>query len=158
MANRERGDIALTVGGRTYCLRITTDAMCQLEDLLSAREGAPVSFFEFLRRLEGFRVTEVRQFLWAALLYENPKATLADATALIDDVGGPIELLNEIKALAGTAEPDAGDKEVLEAIPGAHPPKARRGAGGRLNSSRAASGSVEPTSGPSRSVSSGANS
>lgn len=154
MANRETGTITLIVEGRAHRLRMTMDAMCQLEDAI-AKNGVEMSFFKWLPRLQNSRMTEVRLFIWASMLDGQPDATLKDASALIDAAGGPMAIFAQINALQETAHPDTADVEALGA---AHPPTARRGAGGRRSSKRGAPASVETSSGVSPSESSSGNS
>lgn len=91
MANIHRGEVSLDAGGRVYTLRLSVNALCDLEgvvqrpataaiaDLVDAGKGANVDF-----RL-------ARAVIWAAMLGNSPGATLEDAGELIEAAGlGPV--------------------------------------------------------------------
>ena len=85
MANRERGEIRLRVGGRTFTLRLTAGSCCEAEDLAGKDLDA------FGAGVNAGSVTDLRWLLWAAL---QPKhgdhfQTVDSVGDLIDEVGSP---------------------------------------------------------------------
>lgn len=124
MANRERGEVPLEAGGKTYTLRLSHNALCELEALLSTPER-PVSYQEVLARiLVRSRMVEFRALMWAALREFHPEMTVKDAGELIDAAGGPEGIYRQIEALLATTKPDEVDLKTLE-IAGRRPRKAR---------------------------------
>lgn len=85
MANKHRGEIAINVSGVRYKLRLTTNSICELEDL----GGRPIGdILDELSNVENVRMSTLRQFFWALMLDDNPDAELKDAGALIDGLKG----------------------------------------------------------------------
>jgi hypothetical protein len=79
MANAERGEAGLVLGDKTYTLRLSNNAQCELEALFG---GEPIG--EILARLATGGRTVIRASLFAALREHHPKMTLADAGELMD--------------------------------------------------------------------------
>ena len=79
MANRERGEVELKAGDKTYVLRYTTNALVKLEDVL----GKPVS------KMGGEEISmkEARAMVWAGLLHAYPDLTPEQAGDIIDAAG-----------------------------------------------------------------------
>jgi hypothetical protein len=89
MANRQRGEVALTVGDRAYTMRLTTAAMAEFEDACNAsgkREW--IAFPECVNRAFQGSPKYMPLFIWACLLDKQPKITLADVHALVEEAGG----------------------------------------------------------------------
>ena len=149
MANRERGEVRLEVDGEAVVLRLTVNAMCQIEGALK-REGREMSFPEFAARLKFAFLTDMRLFVWGALLDQRPKTTVEEAGRMIDRAGGPTAFFERhVAVMLGTAEPDPAD---LQALTGgrADPPHAVPGPGGISRSRRGERGSGQRGSGGSR--------
>lgn len=105
MANRERGEVDLTVGSETYTLRLSTNALAEVEDLLDQ------DFGEILQRMEAGRVGAQRAMLFAALREKHPTVTLLDAGQMLDtDRRAVNEALGNALTLA-FAENKGGAKE-----------------------------------------------
>lgn len=78
MANRERGEVELRAGDKTYVLRYTTNALVQLEDML----GKPVT------KMGGdISMKEARAMVWAGLLHAHPDLTPEQAGDIMDAAG-----------------------------------------------------------------------
>lgn len=75
MANKQRG-YALIELDRLRTIKFDMNALAEMEDAL----GRPVS--QMTEMNVGMR--EMRAMVWAGLLHENPKLTLADAGKLIE--------------------------------------------------------------------------
>jgi len=139
MANRERGEVMLEVGGQTYVLALTTNAMCELEDQLSTPEQT-VTFLDVLQQVSRRSVRAVRALTWAALREHHPTMNVKDAGNLIQAAGGLIAFMPTAELIIQTAQPDREDVEAAATVNG-RPLKARtaRGTGAISTSSPAAS-------------------
>jgi len=148
MANRERGEVGLTVGAQTYRLKLTINAMCEIEDALSTPDQR-VSFTAFLERLSENSVRDMRLVLWGALREYHPEVTLEGAGTLIQQLGGLVEFTQQLVKLTAATEPDAADLQALGVDPSkARPRKARQsGTGGQRTSRPAALISTASASG-----------
>lgn len=84
MANPHTGERSFEVGGATYTLRFTVNALCELEDAV----GSSVSELgAALADPTRARVKLMRALLWAGLRDRHPQLTIEDAGALLDDGG-----------------------------------------------------------------------
>jgi len=137
MANPERGQVALTVGDRTYTVVLDMNALCELEELLSTDARSVTAGEAILQAARGsFRHT--RALIWAALRRFHPDVSVTDAGALIEAMGGPDQCLETIGKLRKASEPEGDGR----------PRKARQSkAGARTSSTLNGSGSVKTTSG-----------
>lgn len=125
MANRERGEVSLEVGGKEYTLRLSANAQCDLEELLST-DDKPVNFQVFMARLIRYeRNTDVRAFLWATLREFHPQMSLKDAGTLLHDVGGVYGLGDKLQQIVKSSQPDPEDIKTLGLEGKVPPPKAR---------------------------------
>ncbi|MEP2782303.1 MAG: GTA-gp10 family protein [Pseudoruegeria sp.] len=84
MANAQRGEVALTVGGADYILRLGTNALCNLEDELG---GSVVDIFSGLEK-GGVSIKLLRSILFWGLTEQHPELSRDDVGDLIDDAGG----------------------------------------------------------------------
>ena len=84
MANRARGEVSVEAAGRTYTLRPTVNAICDLEE----REG--VTFAALAERAGRGDTRAVRALVWAYLQDKHGAevVTLIDAGAWIEKAGG----------------------------------------------------------------------
>lgn len=129
MANRERGEFRLVAGEKSYLLRITTNACCELEDLAARPLDSVIS------GANRGHVRDVRLILWAALREHHPelatddKDSLKAVGTLIDAAGGLSGILAQVKALIAL-NADSGEKGTGgAAAAGARPPHAQGGTG-----------------------------
>jgi len=139
MANPERGEVALTVGDRTYRLVLDLNALCELEDLLSTPDQA-VTFGQVFLHASQYSGRHCRAIAWAALRRYHPDLSLADAADVIQAAGGIDEFFQTIAKLKKATEVE-GDK--------GRPRKARQaaGTGGRTSSTPNGSASAKTSSG-----------
>ncbi len=120
MANRQKGETRLTVGGVDYTLRLTTDAAAQLEDAASEMLKREVFLPEILTRVGKGSVKTTRLFIWAALLHHHPDITIEQARVIIDEAGGILGFADQVQAVAASTMPedgDAADPPPAQAIP-----------------------------------------
>lgn len=140
MANRERGELSMDIGGETYTMSLTIDTMVRLEDVFSTPEK-PVYFKEIAEAAEKGSMKHTRAFVWAVLVENHPDLKLTDIGKLIAQGGGLHAFTNKLAQLAGISQPDARDLQSMGVS--ANPPQAQagdapRGTGARSTSKRAA--------------------
>jgi hypothetical protein len=82
MANPRKGEVALPVGGRDFTLRLSVNALAEVEGLLDKGVN------EIIQSLD--RVTTLRALLWAGLRQHHPDVSLFDAGDLIGEAGADI--------------------------------------------------------------------
>jgi hypothetical protein len=108
MANRQRGEVTLTLDGHDYILRLTVEATAQLEDACSTPDKEMFFPDIYARVLKG-SAKHTRLFVWALLREHHPKMTVGDAGALIDAAGGMVGFAGQVAAVMKTTEPDPED-------------------------------------------------
>lgn len=116
MANRQRGEVGHDVDGRRYCLRITFEACCQLEDLVDR------NFDDVLASAGKGRLSALRAVAWCALQdsHADEITTLGEASAWIERAGGAgvvTQLLNRLFAI-NTEGDGSADPPVAAQVPG----------------------------------------
>lgn len=98
MANKERGELRLAAGDQEYTLKLTTNSLCEMEDL-----AGKVTDVVIAGAAKG-SLRDVRWLLWAAM-QEHHAATVKtakDAGRVIDLMGGLAKValkMNELMAL-----------------------------------------------------------
>lgn len=96
MANPHRGQVPLQVGGTTYTLCLSANALCELEDYTGETVGA------ITEKLNGSSVgmKTIRALVWAALQDHHPEVdikaagniiTLAGMNACMEAIGKAFE-------------------------------------------------------------------
>jgi hypothetical protein len=112
MANRERGEVDLTVAGKAYTLRLTTNGICELESRTKVTLG---QVFVALRMVD---FTKTRELLFQALQEHHAKdfgdlkrvGVLIDkAGGLLDDKSPVIVALSELFELMAPKDADTSD-------------------------------------------------
>lgn len=110
MANKQRGQVGVTVNGEKLNLLLSTNSICELED----QAGRQINdILDELSDPSRVRFKTVRLIFWALMLDARPDATLADAGRLIDGLRGQTDriLADAISAAfpdaSGAADPDA---------------------------------------------------
>jgi hypothetical protein len=128
MANRERGEVAVTVGEESYTLRPDFNAVCELEQLTGQSYEAVIK-----QCFEG-RLSGLRACVWCLLQRYHAASikTLSDAGDWIERAGGVEQVLSFVnQVLEANDEPSAGGPAT------ANPRRARvAGIGGRSSSRR----------------------
>lgn len=105
MANQERGELGVDVGGKRYTLRPSFDAMCELEELTGKSLVAWLEVFQ-TGGLRGLRAV-----VWCLLHDEHADEvlTLKDASRWIERVGGTDVAMDHVMAVLGINAPPAGE-------------------------------------------------
>lgn len=113
MANPQRGEIAITVGGKPYTLALDLNAMCELQALLSTADQI-VTFDDVSRGLMRQNMVYVRAFFWACLRRYHKEIPLEGVSDLMWEAGGLKPFLDQINALMQMTQPDDGDAIALK--------------------------------------------
>jgi hypothetical protein len=123
MANQEKGEVGVTVGGKSYTLRPTFDSLCELEDLV----GKPLH--ELIDGIQQGRLSGVRAVTWCFLQDEHAAEirTLKDSSKWIEKAGGVDAVLQFIHQALGMNQPEEAPKA------DADPPTAQVGTGEPLS-------------------------
>lgn len=127
MANRDKGEVSLSLGGTPYTLVLNMAAMIAAEELAETPTSSP-TWDEIVARWGKGSAKAGRIVAWALLRKYHPKLTLEQAGELIDDAGGGEEFA---KAYAA-AQADPADAKALGMPPtagkkGKGPQPAERG-------------------------------
>lgn len=103
MANRERGELRLVAPDRTFVLRLTVAACCELED------QADRTLADLIAGANAGRATDLRWLLWAALQDRHAAQvpTPSQAGTLADRLGGVRALRAAVVALIRLNEDDS---------------------------------------------------
>lgn len=119
MANPERGEVAFVVDGKTYTLKPSMNAMCEVE----ARTGK--TFAELLEGVAKNRMTDAREVLWVLLQKAHAPEfpTVKSVGDLFDAAGGEGALIAALQRSVQVNAPPPGEV-------GRRPRKARAGIGG----------------------------
>jgi len=140
MANRERGEVDLTIDGKAYTMVLTTNALCELEDVMSTTLR-PVTYADVLMASKKGSTRAMRAVFWASLREHHRTVTLEDAGRLMDAADGTVSFAEKLAALAFAAMPADDDVKALGLKAGSdRPPKGRRrraGTGTRSTSKHA---------------------
>jgi hypothetical protein len=107
MANRERGEVSLSVGGETYTLVLNTNAMAAIE------EAADATWDEFWPGVMKGRVRSIRLLLWGMAQKYHPKLTVSNVGDLIDGAGGLPGLVSIMTSAHEASSPEASDEREL---------------------------------------------
>lgn len=101
MANKVRGQIAADFDGGKINLKLSTNAICELED---AANRPITDLLDEISDPQRRRMKSIRLLFWAMMLDERPDATVADASALIDGLRGNVD--GVMAAAVNAAFPD----------------------------------------------------
>lgn len=112
-ANRENGEVDLTVDGTTYTLVLNTAAMVAIEDHCTKADGQLVTWDAFWGRILKGSVTAVTTLLWGMLQKYHPELSYREAMELVDRAGGITGLTSILRAAQGAASPDPEDIKEL---------------------------------------------
>ncbi len=126
MANRERGEIEVVVNDKPYTLRLSTNAICELQARTKKTYG------DLINAVAGMDILAMRDMVWSALkpYHANEFKSGESVGQWMDDVGG----------IAGTAQTM---KELLVL----NSPKKVQGNGNPTQDGEAASGTGDSSTG-----------
>lgn len=120
-ANKERGEIAIVVGAETYILKLTSNAMCEME---AASGRTVVQLMATLQGGAGGNLTDTRWWLWGMLRAHHPQLSILDVGDLMDALGIAVvnKKLHEVFGLNTEEAPAVGPSN-------GNPPGAQPGIG-----------------------------
>lgn len=107
MANPHRGEVAIKVGDKDYTLRLSINAIAEIENLLDLGVNEIAAK---LGRPDKIRIGHLRAIVWGALNEHHPKMSVVDAGELIGEFGAP-EMVGKIQEAFMLAFPQAADTE-----------------------------------------------
>lgn len=115
MANPHKGEVAFEADGKTYTLRYSIDALCELEAAVG--KGFPVIASEFSDP-DKMSIRLARAILWAGLL-EHHKMTQREAGEVMAGAGGLLKVNPIIDRAIAAAFPEmAAEKTADPPTPG----------------------------------------
>jgi hypothetical protein len=76
MANKQRGNVEVELGGKVRNLRYTMNALAEIEDNL----GVPLSEMDKVK----MTIKNVRVILWAGLIHEDEELTQKEVGNMVD--------------------------------------------------------------------------
>ena len=135
MANREKGESTVEIGGRSYTLVVGLEELCALEEIVS-RNGREYTIKEIIDLVQRGSLRFAKAILWAALIRHQPKTQMADVLKMVDQMGGLEQAMVVLGKVFESMNPDAED--VQKAEKGARPRKARIDGTGAASTSRPA--------------------
>jgi hypothetical protein len=112
MANREKGEVSLTVSGTAYVLALNIDAMIAAEEMAST-PTREMPWDDIVRRYSAGSAKYFRIFIWAMFRKHHPDMTLEKTSAFIDAAGGVEGLAKVMQAAATAGSPDPVDATAL---------------------------------------------
>lgn len=122
MANPERGEVALTVGDRSFTLVLDLNAICELEDFLSTPDR-PVTIGQVFLMAARESYRHIRALVWASLRRHHSDMSITDAGDLIEAAGGVTKFFETLGKLRKATQQE-GDSRPRKArqktTPGAH--------------------------------------
>lgn len=135
MANKDKGEVDMTLGGKRYTFKLGTNALIEAQELLSTPTRL-VSIDEMRVGLQAGRLKYIQVLLWAGLQKFHAGMTVEDVNDMLDAANeGEIRVL--LNGLGLTMVPSPEDvKELKEGVAKKNSRKvrARRGTGGNSSS------------------------
>lgn len=142
MANRQNGEVSITIDGKVYTMAMTIDAMVALEEMFSTPQK-DMTFQEVSDLCERGSMKHLRAMLWATLQGHHPEFEIKDVSGLVQAAGGLGVFTIKLMEMAKATQPDQKDLAALGIRADANPPQAQaakqtRTSGGRSTSARGA--------------------
>lgn len=107
MSNRERGEVDLVAGDKTYTLRMSINAVAEIEELLDKGINEIVAL---VRDPKDFRIGTWRALLWGALR-EFHNVSLAEAGEIMGAAGVDVIVARMGEAMAAAFPEGKGQAE-----------------------------------------------
>lgn len=133
MANAQKGEVEITLGGKTLTLKIGTAGMSACQEALSVNGVVPSLPDIFREVYGGHRVAYVVAFLWGALRKYHPEYTRESVADLLDELS-EAESKTLLAGLGASLTPDPKDVAALT------PPDGKRGKKANPQKAQATSG------------------
>ncbi len=113
MANRQKGEIALSIAGQEYVLYFGTNAMELVEEHFSTPEKDAKWQDVLHKAMSGTSIRYMRAMVWASLQKFQKGFTLEQTGDLIDTAGGIEAFSTKMSEAAGVALPTPEDLKAL---------------------------------------------
>jgi hypothetical protein len=99
LANKNRGEVSFEANEKSYTMRFSANALCELEDVLNMGVN---DVAEQMSKPKNLRIKTVRGIFWAGLRDYHPEITIQQAGELIQDITLPrcLELIGKAFNLA----------------------------------------------------------
>lgn len=123
MANPERGEVSIDIGGTSYTLAPSINAIIKVEAMFSKAEGRKVTWSDVLKHLNAGSMEHKRAVFWATLLKYHPDVTIEQAGDLSDVLDRQLGSNAALVDAVTTGAPDPADVKELGA---GRPPRAQR--------------------------------
>ena len=124
MANQERGEVPIAIGGRSYTLRLSINSICELEGELERRH-LDSNYQTFFVKVRDGSIGAARLLLWACLRDKHPNVTVDDVGGFMEELGDLSAIFQALSQAMGVSQPDPSDLDKLKAKDAAPPPKAQ---------------------------------
>lgn len=125
MANKERGEVSVEIDGKAYKLVYSTNALCELEDVLNRNVNSITAEVQDQSKV---RLKTLRAMFWAGLTEHHPEVDIKTAGDLMT-VGGASAIMTKVGEAFRLAFPEADE---VNGRPPKKPAAVKDGAG--LNS------------------------
>lgn len=112
MANREKGEIPVSIDGVSYTFCFNHAAMIAAEDAVSTPDKE-VTWDEFIKRVQRGSARAFAVFIWAGLQKFHPTLTVTNAAEIIDAAGGAEGLGAVLQGGVRAATADPRDAKAL---------------------------------------------
>jgi hypothetical protein len=113
MANAERGEFDLTLGGQTYTFKLGFAALRTVQERFATGASAP-TLDEIDVQVKRGRLLYIQVLLWAALRTHHPEVTESQVEDLIE-AADQHEIKTLVAKVMGGNRPDPADVEALGA-------------------------------------------
>jgi len=99
LANKNKGEVSFEANERSYTMRFSANALCELEDVLNMGVN---DVAEQMSKPKNLRIKTVRGIFWAGLRDHHPEITIQKAGDIIQDISLPrcLELIGKAFNLA----------------------------------------------------------
>lgn len=141
MANRQNGEVSITIDGKVYTMAMTIDAMVALEEMFTTPQKA-MTFQEVSDLCEAGSMKHLRALLWAVFQAHHPDIEIKDVSRLVQAAGGLGEFTVKLMQLVKATQPDPKDLAALGIKADANPPQAQARKATRGNGARSISAPV----------------
>lgn len=121
MANPQRGEFSIALGGEVYVLKLGTAALVEFQEHFATAEGAP-DIATLLAEVKRGRLKYVRALLWAGFRKHHPDVTLEAVDDLID-AADPAEIGRLLGHLGTSTQPAPADLAALGIPPNGTGPR-----------------------------------
>lgn len=139
MANKDKGEVSLVVGGTSYTLVLTLGGMMEAETAAST-PAKEVFWDEIVARMQRGSARDSLFYVYALFRKHHPTLTLEDVSTVVDDAGGFEGTLAAVEAGQVASSPDPADlKELGPSTKRPQKAQGARGTGASSTSRRAAS-------------------